>query len=82
MSSSVSHRCTECWPGSRGVDCKDDCPPGFYGRLCREECACSPCDKVYGCQNVPNEYMHNRSTGISICIVILIKVRRVRNLSL
>lgn len=59
----------ECPSGSQGVDCKEDCAPGFYGRLCREECACDQCDKVYGCQNVTTEYTHNRSTGIYIFLI-------------
>lgn len=63
---SASHHCTECWAGSRGVDCKEDCAPGFYGRLCREKCACDPCDKVKGCENVPTEYMYYGSTGMYI----------------
>uniref|UniRef100_A0A8W8IT25 Uncharacterized protein n=1 Tax=Magallana gigas TaxID=29159 RepID=A0A8W8IT25_MAGGI len=57
----VRSNCEECLPGSRGVDCAEACAPGFYGRLCRERCSCDPCDKVYGCQNVPKDYTHNRS---------------------
>ncbi|XP_056006312.1 multiple epidermal growth factor-like domains protein 6 [Ostrea edulis] len=42
--------CEECWPGTFGIDCKKDCPDGFYGRFCIEVCNCSSCDKVSGCQ--------------------------------
>ncbi|XP_056006803.1 uncharacterized protein LOC130050591 [Ostrea edulis] len=42
--------CEECWPGTFGIDCKEDCPDGFYGRLYAEVCDCSSCDKVSGCQ--------------------------------
>lgn len=42
----------ECWPGSRGVNCAEDCAKGFYGRLCKKMCECYPCDKVNGCQNI------------------------------
>lgn len=51
----VGTACVECWPGSRGVDCAEDCANGFYGRLCREKCLCDPCDKVKGCLNITKE---------------------------
>ncbi|XP_052706527.1 uncharacterized protein LOC128181982 [Crassostrea angulata] len=47
----VGSSCQECFAGSRGVNCAEDCAHGFYGRLCRERCSCDPCNKVYGCQN-------------------------------
>lgn len=50
----------ECWPGSRGVNCAEDCEQGFYGRFCREKCLCDPCDKVKGCKNITREYIYNR----------------------
>lgn len=71
---SASYTCTECLPGSRGVDCKEGCAQGFFGRLCRKECSCDPCDIVYGCQNVPKEYTHIRSAGIYICTLIPMRV--------
>ncbi|XP_052706560.1 scavenger receptor class F member 2-like [Crassostrea angulata] len=45
----VGNSCEECWPGTHGVDCRNDCPPNFYGRLCLEKCGCEPCDRVIGC---------------------------------
>uniref|UniRef100_A0A8W8LM19 Uncharacterized protein n=1 Tax=Magallana gigas TaxID=29159 RepID=A0A8W8LM19_MAGGI len=51
----VGTSCVECWPGSRGVNCADNCANGFYGRLCREKCLCDPCDKSKGCQNITQE---------------------------
>ncbi|XP_065938787.1 uncharacterized protein [Magallana gigas] len=49
---SQNRRNPECWPGSRGVNCAEDCAKGFYGRLCKKMCECYPCDKVNGCQNI------------------------------
>lgn len=51
----VGTSCVECWPGSRGVNCAEDCEQGFYGRFCREKCLCDPCDKVKGCKNITQE---------------------------
>lgn len=62
----VGTSCEECLAGSRGVDCAEDCPPGFYGRLCREECSCDPCDKVKGCKNMSSGYTYSISAGIDI----------------
>ncbi|XP_065924025.1 uncharacterized protein [Magallana gigas] len=47
----VGNSCVECWPGTRGENCKHHCPPSFYGRLCLEKCDCKSCDKVTGCSN-------------------------------
>eukprot|EP00105_Crassostrea_gigas_P035214 XP_019919362.1 PREDICTED: uncharacterized protein LOC105319503 isoform X2 [Crassostrea gigas] len=47
----VGNSCLECWPGTHGVNCKDYCPPNFYGRLCSKKCECEPCDNVTGCSN-------------------------------
>nr|XP_034328432.1 uncharacterized protein LOC105341049 isoform X2 [Crassostrea gigas] len=44
----------ECWPGTHGVDCKDNCPSSFYGKSCSMKCDCEPCDKVTGCSNTNN----------------------------
>ncbi|XP_052705642.1 uncharacterized protein LOC128181321 [Crassostrea angulata] len=55
----VGSSCKECFAGSRGVNCAKDCAKGFYGRLCREECSCHPCDKVYGCQNMSSGYKYS-----------------------
>nr|XP_019919363.2 uncharacterized protein LOC117680450 isoform X1 [Crassostrea gigas] len=45
----VGNSCEECWPGTYGVDCKDNCPPNFYGKLCSKKCGCEACDRVTGC---------------------------------
>nr|XP_034328436.1 uncharacterized protein LOC105319503 isoform X1 [Crassostrea gigas] len=50
----VGNSCLECWPGTNGVNCKDYCPPNFYGRLCSMTCECEPCDNVTGCSNTNN----------------------------
>ncbi|XP_065924023.1 uncharacterized protein [Magallana gigas] len=50
----VGNSCLECWPGTHGVNCKDYCPPNFYGRLCSMTCECEPCDNVTGCSNTNN----------------------------
>lgn len=62
----ASHLNLECFAGSRGVNCAEDCAKGFYGRLCREECSCDPCDKVYGCQNMSSGYKYSTTAGIEI----------------
>lgn len=41
----------ECFPGTFGIDCKEDCPQNYYGRLCKEKCLCKDCDKVNGCSS-------------------------------
>uniref|UniRef100_A0A8W8IV89 Uncharacterized protein n=1 Tax=Magallana gigas TaxID=29159 RepID=A0A8W8IV89_MAGGI len=33
------------------MDCKDNCPPNFYGKSCSKECGCEACDRVTGCSN-------------------------------
>uniref|UniRef100_A0A8W8ITS7 Uncharacterized protein n=1 Tax=Magallana gigas TaxID=29159 RepID=A0A8W8ITS7_MAGGI len=47
----VGNSCEECWPGTHGVNCRDNCPPNFFGRLCSKKCGCEPYDKVIGCLN-------------------------------
>lgn len=66
----IFNLCTECWPGTRGVQCAEDCAPGFFGRLCREECACDPCDRIKGCLDITQEYINNKTAGMYIIIVI------------
>ncbi|XP_065926407.1 uncharacterized protein [Magallana gigas] len=58
----VGNSCEECWPGTHGVDCRDDCPPNFYGRLCLEKCGCEPCDRVIGC-SITTETSSNKSAS-------------------
>ncbi|XP_052704731.1 uncharacterized protein LOC128180628 isoform X2 [Crassostrea angulata] len=58
----VGNSCEECWPGTYGVDCRDYCPPNFYGRLCSKKCGCEPCDKVTGCLNATDMDQNTSST--------------------
>nr|XP_034327127.1 uncharacterized protein LOC105341048 isoform X3 [Crassostrea gigas] len=57
----VGNSCEECWPGTHGVDCRDYCPPNFYGRLCSKKCGCEPCDKVTGCLNATDKDQNTSS---------------------
>lgn len=43
--------CQECPLGTFGTNCSSLCPPGFFGKFCRQECLCnaSDCNKMYGC---------------------------------
>lgn len=59
----VGNSCKECWPGTHGVDCRDYCPPNFYGRLCSTKCGCEPCDKVTGCLNATDKDQNKSSPG-------------------
>ncbi|XP_065925229.1 uncharacterized protein [Magallana gigas] len=81
----VGTSCKECFAGSRGVNCAEDCAKGFYGRLCRERCSCDPCDKVYGCQNMskqdegPTRYhwlsmLALSSGGFAICFILCLTI--------
>lgn len=39
-------------PGYRGVNCSEICLPGYFGRLCTEQCHCSSdmyCEPTAGC---------------------------------
>ncbi|XP_062571149.1 uncharacterized protein LOC134233176 [Saccostrea cucullata] len=45
----VGTKCEECWPGTYGINCKYNCPFGYYGRFCRQKCQCSTCNHVSGC---------------------------------
>ncbi|XP_056006309.1 uncharacterized protein LOC130050374 [Ostrea edulis] len=86
--------CEECWPGTFGINCKEDCPDGFYGRFCIQVCDCSSCDKVSGCQ--PNstqtettkpENSYNRGViiassligSLTFIIIVIIIYRKQRN---
>lgn len=55
-------RCQECWPGTYGVDCKDNCPPNFYGKLCSKKCGCEACDRVTGCSKATGTFLCNALT--------------------
>ncbi|XP_062577980.1 uncharacterized protein LOC134239868 [Saccostrea cucullata] len=46
-----SNACTECPVGSFGLNCRQRCPPRYYGRLCLSVCECpdSVCNNVTGC---------------------------------
>lgn len=54
-------RCQECWPGTRGVNCKDHCPSNFYGRLCSKKCDCESCNRVTGCSNT-SKYIYDTTS--------------------
>ncbi|XP_065924018.1 uncharacterized protein [Magallana gigas] len=56
------YHCQECWPGFHGVDCKDNCPPSFYGKSCSMICDCEPCDKVIGCSFTTGTYNTSSTT--------------------
>ncbi|XP_062582473.1 uncharacterized protein LOC134244228 [Saccostrea cucullata] len=45
----VGMKCEECWPGTYGENCQQDCPYGRYGRFCIMICQCEACNKVTGC---------------------------------
>ncbi|XP_052706967.1 angiopoietin-1 receptor-like [Crassostrea angulata] len=61
----VGNVCTECFPGTYGVNCQKDCPPQFYGRFCRERCTCDPCDRIKGCLNILVTNGFNNDIGVS-----------------
>lgn len=64
-------RCQECWPGTHGRDCKDYCPPNFYGSLCLEKCGCEACDRVTGCSNAMGTFLCNALTKCRQNIMLL-----------
>eukprot|EP00105_Crassostrea_gigas_P002718 XP_011415346.1 PREDICTED: uncharacterized protein LOC105319497 [Crassostrea gigas] len=77
----VGKSCVECWPGTRGVNCKDHCPSNFYGRLCSKKCDCESCNRVTGCSNTNNSSLEEDKsptnsaswvtlTVLASCIVI------------
>eukprot|EP00105_Crassostrea_gigas_P045994 XP_019930142.1 PREDICTED: uncharacterized protein LOC109621016 [Crassostrea gigas] len=47
----VNNSCIECSYGTFGINCKQSCPSGYYGRLCRSFCECNAteCHHVTGC---------------------------------
>ncbi|XP_052057725.1 cell death abnormality protein 1-like [Mytilus californianus] len=48
-------RCTVCPVGTFGDNCKDNCPPNYYGIMCNKACNCMDgerCDKASGCVSV------------------------------
>ncbi|XP_062585903.1 uncharacterized protein LOC134247581 isoform X2 [Saccostrea cucullata] len=56
----VGEACEECWPGTHSFNCTP-CPPGFYGKLCRESCInCTQCHPVTGC--APTESYDENTT--------------------
>ncbi|XP_078331019.1 scavenger receptor class F member 2-like [Crassostrea virginica] len=45
--------CEPCF-GSWGINCTQNCTPGYYGFNCRSRCLCHPyqlCDKIFGCRD-------------------------------
>uniref|UniRef100_A0A8W8IRP2 TNFR-Cys domain-containing protein n=1 Tax=Magallana gigas TaxID=29159 RepID=A0A8W8IRP2_MAGGI len=66
----VGSSCEECWSGTIGINCKDNCPPNYYGRLCLEKCGCQPCDRVKGCLNLTdNSSPANSALWITLSVL-------------
>nr|XP_034328435.1 uncharacterized protein LOC117680566 [Crassostrea gigas] len=83
----VGNSCLECWPGTHGVDCKEYCPPSFYGKSCSMKCECELCDKVTGCsitnntsseedESLTNSALWPTLSVLSSCIVIFCILRQ------
>nr|XP_034298873.1 uncharacterized protein LOC117680685 [Crassostrea gigas] len=65
--------CTECQPGTFGVNCTGTCVPFYYGRLCRSKCDCPlhQCDLKLGCRKNKGWVATPTLAGIVIIVVLI-----------
>ncbi|XP_078332144.1 uncharacterized protein LOC144625377 [Crassostrea virginica] len=65
--------CEPCF-GSWGINCTQNCTPGYYGFGCRSRCLCHPyqlCDKIFGCRdNLSKD--KEKATRSLLCDILLV----------
>ncbi|XP_062599155.1 uncharacterized protein LOC134260614 [Saccostrea cucullata] len=77
--------CTECMPGTFGLNCSDECTAGYYGLWCLSKCPeyCKSCNKVNGAcdevKTITSEDLTMISSNIKMVTSPTVSQQSIRN---